>query len=459
LIALWGGSMLLAWMLLVVGWFWAEDRLTKIGNRVITDMRALSEARDLESKVLAFKRDDLLWQATGQIHHHERGSDRLLEAERIAAGLDPYVTTADEADLAVRIQSALRAFREQWILQAHTPLIDDVQWTDDLLEMIDQFQAQNESQMEESIAVADQLRETVTHWSIGLSVGAAVLLSIGALSLLRRVIRPTAGLTEVAKHFGQGDFAVRAVVSHDDELGALSRTFNNMAGDIADREKNRRQFVAMVVHDLKNPVLAIEMAARLLPRPDTTEEERLNYLNGITEEAAHLRGIIGDLTDDIQVANGRFSIHKAEVDLGALVKQFTQTQCRAFTAHEILVKTDEGCVIQGDARRIERVVMNLLSNAVKYSPPNTRVTLRVEKEDSQAVLTVSDQGPGIAKDDLGVLFQPFGRGRSADALAEGTGMGLYVVKQIVEAHDGRIDVQSELGHGATFRVRLPLAVR
>jgi signal transduction histidine kinase len=123
------------------------------------------------------------------------------------------------------------------------------------------------------------------------------------------------------------------------------------------------------------------------------------------------------------------------------------------------VKTDEGCVIQGDAHRIERVVMNLLSNAVKYSPPDAPVTLQVQKEDSQAVMTVSDQGPGIAKDDLQVLFQPFGRGRSAAALAEGTGMGLYVVKQIVEAHGGRIDVQSELGHGATFRVRLPLAVR
>ena len=91
------------------------------------------------------------------------------------------------------------------------------------------------------------------------------------------------------------------------------------------------------------------------------------------------------------------------------------------------MQTDEGCLIQGDARRIERVVMNLLSNAVKYSPRNTCVTVRVQKEDSQAVLTVSDQGPGIAEDDLGVLFQPFGRGRSADTLAEGTGVGLYVV--------------------------------
>jgi signal transduction histidine kinase len=97
-----------------------------------------------------------------------------------------------------------------------------------------------------------------------------------------------------------------------------------------------------------------------------------------------------------------------------------------------------------------------VSNAVKYSPPGTRVTLRVEKEDAEAVLTVRDQGPGIPPEDLKVLFQPFGRGRSANTLAEGTGMGLYVVKQIVEAHDGQIDVQSTPGHGATFEIKLPL---
>ena len=101
--------------------------------------------------------------------------------------------------------------------------------------------------------------------------------------------------------------------------------------------------------------------------------------------------------------------------------------------------------------------LNLVSNAVKYSAPGTRVTVRVEAKEQLAVLSVSDEGPGIGEEDLRVLFQPFGRGRSADAFAEGTGMGLHIVKQIVEAHGGRIEVQSEVGRGSTFRVSLPLA--
>ena len=263
-------------------------------------------------------------------------------------------------------------------------------------------------------------------------------------------------MTEAAKAFGRGDFAAKAAVWHDDELGAMARTFNNMAGDIADREKDRLQFVAMVVHDLKNPALAIDLAARMLRGPGVTEEQRRSYLDGIQEEVACLRGVIRDLTDDIQVVNGRFSVQKTDLDLGALVRRFVETQSRSFATHEIVVRTADGCTIWGDADRIKRVLTNLVSNAVKYSPGGTRVTLEVAKENTQVMLAISDQGPGISKDDLNVLFQPFGRGRAASTLVEGTGMGLYVVKQIIEAHNGCIDVQSEPGCGATFRIRLPL---
>jgi len=460
LVALWVGSVLLAWAVLVGSWFMAKSRLTQIEDQVANDIEAMDATHRLEAAVLAYRHDDLLWHATGQGSYQDNEESYLAAAEQVVDSFTPYVVDSPrEKELVGKIQEKLGILGSQLALYGPRPTDMEVGSAYDLLGVVHTLQLEEEGQMQASIRLAARLENEVSNWAIGLSIGTAVLLFTVALDLMRRIIRPTLAITTAAQSFGQGNFAAKATVLHDDELGALARTFNNMAGDIADREKNRLEFVAMVVHDLKNPVLAIEMAARMLHRPDTPEEQRRGYLEGITEEAAHLRGIIRDLTDDIQVANGRFSIHKAEVDLGALVQQFTQAQSRAFTGHEIVVKTDEGCIVQGDARRIERVVMNLLSNAVKYSPQNTSVTLRVEKEDSQAVLTVSDQGPGIAEDDLGVLFQPFGRGRSAEALAEGTGMGLYVVKQIVEAHDGRIDVQSELGHGATFRIRLPLAVR
>jgi signal transduction histidine kinase len=460
LAALWAGSILLTWALLAGGWSVAKARLSAISDGVTTDMISLSETRHLESEILAYRRDYLLWEATARTDHRNRSREHLQIAERLAADLDPYATSAQEREFLGQIQDGLRSLREQWPLEPsprrEAEGMGETQRVDDLLAMVNQYRAINESQLDESIQAAGHVRTMVDHWMLGLSAGTAALLLIGAWGFLRRIIRPVLNVTRAAHAFGRGDFSVRTPAMHDDELGALARTFNNMAGDIADREKDRLQFVALVVHDLKNPVLAIDMATRVLGRSHATEEECRSYLDAIREEVTRLRGIIRDLTDDIQVVNGRFSIRKTEVDLGILVRQFVQAQRNAFATHEILVETDEGCTVQADADRIDRVLMNLVSNAVKYSPRGTRITLRVHKSDSQTTLTVSDQGPGIAKEDLQVLFQPFGRGRSARTLAEGTGIGLYVVKQIVEAHDGRIEVHSEPGCGATFEIRLPL---
>lgn len=104
-----------------------------------------------------------------------------------------------------------------------------------------------------------------------------------------------------------------------------------------------------------------------------------------------------------------------------------------------------------------RVLTKLISNAVKCSPRQTPVTVRVARNRTAATLSVSDQRVGIEKEDLKLLFQPFGPGRTAATLAGDAGMGLYVVKQIVDAHNGRVEVESQPGHGTTFYVTLPLA--
>jgi signal transduction histidine kinase len=455
LIRLWVGSILLSWAVLVTGWFGAEHRLTRIGDRAVVDVKALSEARDLESQILGFRRNDLLWQATGAVQYRESASDRLLDAEQIAAHLGGYVNTAHEQNLLTQIGRGIETLRQEWRSEPRAALTTAAHSTDGLLATVDEFQAVNATQMEESIAAADHLRQTITYWSVGLAAGAAGLLLLGGLSLRQRILGPASNVTQAAGAFGRGDFSARAAVLHDDEMGALARTFNNMARDIADREKDRLEFVAMVVHDLKNPVLAIEMAARMLDRAGIAEDQRRSYLTGIRDEVARLRGIIHDLTDDVQIVNGRFSVHKTAVDLGALVRHFVEAQSKAFATHQILVQAQEGCIVEGDANRLERVLTNLVSNAVKYSPPGSSVSLRVERRPTRVLLSVRDEGPGIAPEDLAVLFQPFGRGRSAGGLTEGTGMGLYIVKQIVEAHDGEINVESEPGHGATFRITLP----
>ncbi len=328
------------------------------------------------------------------------------------------------------------------------------QTADELLTAARGLSLHMRSHMEQTVQVANRRQRAISTWMLGLSAGTAILLFVGAHSIIHRVAYPALALTKAADAFGRGDFFARAPILHDDELGALARTFNNMANDIADRESHRLQFVATVAHDLKNPVLTIELAGRILGDSAPSEEQR-PYVDAVIDEASRLKVTLRDLMDDLQVASGYLSIRRADVELGSVVRQLVETQAKAVTDHEFVIETQE-CTVLGDARRLERVISNLVSNAVKYSPSNTRVTVRVEKQESAVVLSVSDEGPGIAAEDLRAIFQPFGRGRAADALADGTGIGLYVVKQIVEAHEGQIEVHSEPGHGATFLVKLPL---
>jgi two-component system sensor histidine kinase MtrB len=460
LVVLWAGSVLLAWAGLVGGWFIAKNRLSKIDQRITLDAEALDAAHKLESDVLAERYNDLLWKATGQGMYKQQREEYLQAAEQIAANLSRYITTEQEREVSIQIEREMNTLREQSQPSTLAPSQSEPLLAS-LLSAVRLFDTQNEMDVQRSLLAADGLHGQISDWAIALSLATAGLLFAGSFSLVNRVVRPALALTASSHEFGQGNLTTRATVLHDDELGSLARTFNNMADDIAHREQDRLQFVAMIVHDLKSPALAIELGARMLrgswgAGQPANAQEITSLLEDIGEEAKRLRTIIHDLTDDIQVASGRFVVNKVRVDLGRLVRRLIHSQAQAFSDHRIVVENGQACTVLGDADRLERVVQNLVSNAVKYSPRDTQITVRIERKEPFALLAVCDQGQGISLEDQKILFQPFGRGRSTERLAEGTGMGLYVVKQIIEAHGGQITVQSRPGQGTTFQIQLPL---
>lgn len=474
LIILWAVSMFLAWAVLVVGWRVAEKKSSDLENQVFQNLLVLGKVRELELAILGYTREELLWHAAyGHGHQENHGGEypeqeagehqnhrdqHLRTAEQIIADSDSYVTSDRTRALWTQVREGLVFFQEHAAVCARTPETETAeQYAGDLESRAYRLQHAYECEMGDLLYAAKRVRGLVHAWAYSLLGGTAVLLMGGSLVIIHRMMRPALALTRTAAAFGAGDFSTRASVLHEDEMGTLARTFNNMAADIAARENHRLHFVAMVVHDLKNPLLAVEMSGRMLRQSGENEQQRNSYLDAIDAEVKCLRGIVRDLTDDVQVASGRFSVRKAPVELTALVRQLVQTQAHAFSSHEIILQTSGECIVLGDAGRLERVAQNLISNAVKYSAPGKQVTVRVEIKEQFVVLSVSDEGPGIREEDLQVIFQPFGRGRSADTFAEGVGMGLYIVKRIVEAHDGRIEVQSEVGRGSTFRVSLPLA--
>lgn len=229
----------------------------------------------------------------------------------------------------------------------------------------------------------------------------------------------------------------------------------------------RDELLALVSHDLKNPLTTLLGQTQLLQRRvgelDGNADRFGRGLANIEHAALRMRTQISSLLDTIQLRAGQSpDLQRVSVDIVALVRAAVENCSQAAPKHAIRFETGcERLTVDLDTSRLERVLDNLLSNAVKYSPLGGAilVTLATEarSDDPYAVVRVQDWGLGIPADDLPHLFTPFRRAANVRNSIEGTGLGLASVREIVEAHNGWIDVQSTLGQGSTFTVALRLA--
>jgi PAS domain S-box-containing protein len=236
---------------------------------------------------------------------------------------------------------------------------------------------------------------------------------------------------------------------------------------IKELERQKDEFLASAAHDLRNPLTSIKGYAALLQRQiaraDLPNAERLLAgLGQIEVSATRMAVLLDGVMDLAQLQMGRpLELHRQPTDLVALVRSAAEEQQQLVEAHRIRVKPTVPSLIGfWDAARLERVVQNLLSNAIKYSPDGGEVLVTLSDapaaEGAWAMLTVRDRGVGIPPEDLPRLFERFHRGGNVVGRIAGTGIGLASSRQIVEEHGGSITVQSRLGRGSSFTIRLPL---
>jgi two-component system phosphate regulon sensor histidine kinase PhoR len=222
----------------------------------------------------------------------------------------------------------------------------------------------------------------------------------------------------------------------------------------------RRDFVANVSHELKTPLAAIRGYAETL-RDGALDEPATarRFTERILDQCRRLQELLDDLLTLSRLEGLASSLDLEPVDLGALVRRGVELLAPA--AREKGVEVDVETVplppLLGDPDGLERLLLNLLGNAIKYNRPGGRVAVRLTRTDGEALLEVSDTGIGIPADSLPRIFERFYRVDKGRAREEGgTGLGLAIVKHVAQAHGGQVDVESRFGHGATFRVRLPL---
>jgi len=291
--------------------------------------------------------------------------------------------------------------------------------------------------------------------TVAAGAGLAALLAFGvAIAVSRRITRPIVVLTEATRAMERGDRTARlGDLSAPGELSELAAAFDRMAETIAREEGLRQALVADVAHELRTPLTVLRATTEGLVQGfvAATPEQ----LGAVHDDVLRLEKVLEDLESLASAEAAGLSLQVEEVDLADVVEKAVRVLRPQVEAAGLLLETRlEPTPLRADPRRLHQVVTNLLTNAAKFTPERGTVTVGVRAAEGGAELLVSDSGVGIPPEEVPHVFERFWRGTAAHGIA-GSGIGLTVVAELVRAHEGVVQVDSEPGRGTVVRVTLP----
>lgn len=240
---------------------------------------------------------------------------------------------------------------------------------------------------------------------------------------------------------------------------ASRRQLRDLAARLSEADKRKDEFIAMLGHELRNPITPLSNLVYVLKRTREPTGEKLNWAMDVMErQVTHLTRIVDDLLDVARITSGRLHLQKSRVELAGVVRQAIEATAPFIEArrHKLALSLpDDPLWTEGDRARLVQVVINLLNNSAKFTNEGGSIDVRVRRDGDHAMLVVTDNGTGIAPELLPHVFEPFRQGARP---SQGLGIGLSLSRQIVELHGGQIQAESAgLGRGSTFTVMLPLS--
>lgn len=276
----------------------------------------------------------------------------------------------------------------------------------------------------------------------------AVVVIIAVTGALRRFTRPMNNLIDAARRIESGDYSAQVPEYGSSDLRSVARAFNSMSARLKTIDDQRRNFMADMTHELRTPLSVIRGQAEAIADGVYPADE--THLAPILNATNTLDRLVDDLKTLVETDAGNLVLHKESTDMGALVRDTIESFRPRAESKGVRLSSEVADDLPPqsvDPARIRQVIGNLLSNALRHTPTGGSVTTTVNR----AGITVSDTGEGISPDELPHVFDRFAKGPHSD----GSGLGLAIARDIVEAHGGRLSIESAVGRGTTVSVELP----
>lgn len=309
--------------------------------------------------------------------------------------------------------------------------------------------------------VDNQIGSLVFLIFIGLVFVFAIII-FSNLFFIRSIIIPVQEINETTKKISQGDFSVRIEKKYNDEIGNLCDSINTMAEEISTTDKMKNDFISTISHELRTPLTSIKGWGETLTfgMDDSVDEITRKGLEVIVKEAGRLEGFVEELLDFSRLQSGRMNLRLAKTDIFAELDETVFTFRERAMREGIEVKysiPEVAAVANADANRLRQVFMNILDNALKYSRSPSKIFVKAEftkiDEKTFIKISVADQGCGISKEDLPHVLDKFYK---ANVSVRGSGIGLAVTNEIVNLHNGKLEIDSEEGKGTLVTIYLPV---
>ncbi|MBP3372767.1 MAG: HAMP domain-containing histidine kinase [Clostridia bacterium] len=298
----------------------------------------------------------------------------------------------------------------------------------------------------------------ITFWNVAL-----LSLLFTVIDILRRkytVERPLHQIIDAAEKIVQGDFTVRIKPQNkfatDPSFNRIIGCFNQMAEELGSVETLRTDFIANVSHEMKTPLAVIKNYSSLLQTADLSEEKRMEYAKGVSDGARRMADMMTNILKLNRLENQQIYPKTEEFDLGEQLCECLLQYENVWEEANIDIETEiaEDVLVTADAELLSHVWNNLLSNAFKFTPEGGTVSVMLTATEHHATVQVQDTGCGMSSDVGMHIFEKFYQGDTSHS-AQGNGLGLALVKRVVDIMHGEISVQSTVGEGSTFTVRIP----